>query len=477
VAVVDLLQARTRTFAAVFLLGLEEGSLPRRERVSPFLPEDRRAALGGRLERVDSVSRDRYLFYTACTRAREGLVLVREAATDDGQPREPSPFWEEVTSLLDPRDVARWTRRRPLSALSWPLDAAPTERERLRALSLLSVADPAGAAGLAAANGWTRRHDRARSAFRRLTRLRNPAVLSALESRSMFSVTELESFSDCSQRWLVERQVDPKSVDAEPDALLRGQIAHQTLHRFYSGLPRELGGPERVTAETLERARPFLARCLDDAIESWLRFDATELQRAELRESLLRDLEGFVADEARSEMTLVPRKLEVSFGMERAAPELQRGLALGEGVFLSGKIDRIDQDPFGARGIVQDYKSGRTAHSAAEIDRELRLQVPLYMLVLRDLVGIEPLGGVYRALSGKRPARGMLRESANDDLPGFTATDYLAEESFWTQVETARERAYEAATRIRAGDVDHDPKGGECPSWCEAWPVCRVERA
>src|SRR5439155_26345490 len=389
--------------AAVFLLSLEEGSLPRRGRTSPFLDDDRRAALGSRLERPDQVGRDRYLFYTACTRPRERLTLVREAATDDGQPREPSPFWDEVTRLFVPDQVARWTRRRSLSALSWPIDTAPTERERLRALSLVSVDDPDGAAALASANGWTRRLDRAQSAFSRRTRLRNGATLSALGNRSTFSVTELETFADCSQRWFVERQIDPKSVDAEPDALLRGQIAHQALNRFYTGLSRELGGPERVTPETLDRARPFLAACLDEAIDSWLRFDATELQRAELRESLLRDLDGFVSDEAGSQLELVPRRFEVSFGMERAAPELQRGLPLAEGVFLSGKIDRIDQDPFGARGIVQDYKSGRSAHSAAVLERELRLQVPLYMHVLRDVVGIEPLGGVYRPLSGKRP--------------------------------------------------------------------------
>ena len=275
----------------------------------------------------------------------------------------------------------------------------------------------------------------------------------------------------------MERQIDPKSVDAEPDALVRGQIAHQALYKFYGGLSRELGGPERVTAGTFDTALAFMARCLDDAIESWLRFDATDLQRAEIRESLLRDLEGFLIDEAKSPVELVPRKLEVAFGMERAAPELQRGLQLGEGVFLSGKIDRIDQDPFGARGIVQDYKSGRTAHSAVEIDREFKLQVPLYMLVLRDLVGIEPLGGVYRALSGKRATRGMLRESAGADLPGFKPKDYLDEDAFWSQVDTARGRAFEAAERIRAGDVRHDPKGGDCPSWCDAWPVCRVERA
>src|SRR5262249_5434493 len=189
VAFVDLPQARTRSFDVVLILGLEEGSLPRRARTSPFLSDDRRSALGGRLERVDQVSRDRYLFYTACTRARERLVLVREAATDDGQPREASPFWDEVAGLFVPDDVARWTRRRPLSALSWPIDAAPTERERLRALSILAVDDADGAAALASANGWTRRFDRARGAFSRRTTLRNPAVLSALGTRATFSVT------------------------------------------------------------------------------------------------------------------------------------------------------------------------------------------------------------------------------------------------------------------------------------------------
>ncbi len=476
VVVIDLPRARTRTFAAVFVLGLEEGSLPRRGRGSPFLDDARRAALGSRLVRPDHMSRERYLFYTACTRATDRLVLVREAATDEGQPREASPFWHEVTRLFSPEDVARWTRTRSLSALTWPVETAPTERERLRSLAQLSVGDADGATALAAANGWSRKLERARSAFERETQLRNPAVLEWLGHRTTFGVTELEVFADCSQRWLVERQIDPKSMDAEPDAMLRGQVAHQALHRFYAGFQKELGGLERVTPAIFDQALVFLERCLDDALDSWVRFDATDLQRAELRHTLRRDLEGFLRDEADSDLTLVPRKLEVSFGSDRSAPELQRGLDLGDSLKLSGKIDRIDQDPFGAQGIVQDYKSGKTAHSAVEIDREMKLQIPLYMLVLRDLVGIEPLGGVYRALSGKRLKRGMFRTSAKDDLPGFTSSDYLEEDAFWSQIETARERAHDVAVRIRSGDVHHDPRDGECPSWCDAWPVCRIER-
>ncbi|MGZ4396300.1 MAG: PD-(D/E)XK nuclease family protein, partial [Gaiellaceae bacterium] len=477
VAVLDLLRARTRSFAAVFVLGLEEGSLPRRSRTSPFLDDDRRRDLPARLERPDQVSRDRYLFYTTCTRARRRLYLVREAATDDGAPREPSPFWEEVAALFAPEDVARATVRRSLSALTWPLERAPTERERLRALSLLSVSEGDAAERLAAAGGelWERRLGRARRAFRRDTRLRNPAVLATVSDRTTFGATELERFADCSSAWLYERIVDPKTIDAEVDPMLRGSVAHQTLFKFYSGLPKELGS-DKVTPENIEQAVGFLRRCLDGALRGGVRLDLSDLQEAELAEGLRRDLEGFLRDEAQSPLDLQPRRFEVSFGSERSAPELQRGLELGDGLHLSGKIDRIDVDPFSARGIVQDYKSGKSAHSAKQIDEDLKLQIPLYMLVLRDMVGIEPLGGVYRALGGSRAQRGLLRQESADDLPGFVKGDYLEEESFWEIVERARVRAHDSAVRIRGGDVRHDPKGGECPAWCDLWTMCRIER-
>jgi ATP-dependent helicase/DNAse subunit B len=257
--------------------------------------------------------------------------------------------------------------------------------------------------------------------------------------------------------------------------MLRGSVAHSALHKFYAGLPKEVGH-DRVTPENVERAVGFLRRCLDDALRGGVRLELTDLQAAELEEGLWRDLEGFVRDEAESPLQLLPRRFEVGFGSERSAPELQRGLPLGEGLFLSGKIDRIDVDPYSARGIVQDYKSGRTAHSAKQIDDEAKLQIPLYMLVLRDLVGIEPLGGVYRALAGAPMTRGLLHKGAADDLPGFQNNDYLDDGEFWRLVETARERALGYAKRIRSGDVHHDPKGGACPSWCDLWSMCRVER-
>jgi hypothetical protein len=479
VAIIDLFRARTRRFEALFVLGLEEGSLPRRANPSPFLDDDARRDLDertrSRLVRPDAVARERFLFYAACTRPSRRLTLVREAATDDGAPRQASPFWHEVRGLFDPSEVTRWTRRRALSALTWPLEDAPTERERLRALAALAAEDPPGAEALALANGWERRFHRAQEAFDRPTKLTNPAVLAELAGRTTFNVTELEAFATCSSIWFVERIVSPRSIDAEVDAKLRGSIAHTTLHRFYAGLPKELG-IERVDPAKIEDAVRFLRRCFDEALEG-VRQELSDLERRELEGQLWRDLELFIRDEAETEVPLVPRRFEVGFGTERSSPELQRGLDLG-GFALSGKIDRIDVDPFSARGIVWDYKSGKTAFSAAKIDSELKLQIPLYMLVLRDLVGIEPLGGLYRALAGDRDARGLLRASAREEgIPGFQRNDYRDEGEFWAQIDRATDHARGFVGRIRDGDVRHDPLGDAgCPTWCDLAPMCRVKR-
>jgi len=168
----------------------------------------------------------------------------------------------------------------------------------------------------------------------------------------------------------------------------------------------------RVRAADLEA---FFVRFPADRAAALAASREAELAAAAAHEELVRA-------EAESSLPLVPKYFEVSFGTERST---RGGLDLG-GFSLSGKIDRVDVDPHSARGIVWDYKSGKTVLSAQKIESERRLQIPLYMLVLRDLVGIEPLGGLYRALAGQRDARGLLRAEAKDDgVPGFASRDYL----------------------------------------------------
>ena len=468
VAVLDLLRARTRRYDTVFVLGLEQGTLPD-ERASSRSSTRTRVAHSTSDTAGGSSVPIRRAATATCSRPlaparKRRLVLVRQAVGDEGTPRESSPFWEAVRDLFDEDDVRHHTVRRSLSAATREIESAPTERERLRSLARMSAGAPVEAAALARENGWERRLRRATTAFDRPTRLTHERALRLVGSREAYSVSELERMASCSAAWFVERYLRPATIDKEIDRMMRGSILHAALQRFYQQLPSAIPGADRVDERNVEAAVALMHECVAQAVETGLRIDAGDLDRRELEQGLQRDLEQLVRDEASSPSPFVPRHLEVSF----------RSYELEPGVVVSGKIDRVDGDPMGARGIVVDYKSG-AASSAAEIRERDLLQLPLYMLVLRDQLGLEPVGGIYVPVGGGRRARGMLR-AGDESVQGFSARDYLEPDEFAEAIERARGTTVGLVERIRGGDVRHDPQGGDCPHWCDLWRICRKER-
>ena len=461
VAVLDLLRARTRQFEVVFVLGLEEGSLPRavaqlgvpRRRAPTRARRAARAARPGQPRPLPLLHRVHARDATALPRAR-GRRRRRLAAR--GRARSGS----EVAAVFDPDDVERATRRRALSELTWPIDAAPTERERLRALARLAADGDVGREARGA-----RGRERLDAPPRpRPARLRRAARGSATRrcSRSsaaarVFGATELERFADCSSAWLFERVVDPKTIDAEADAMLRGKVAHQALYAFYNGLPKELGA-DRVTPETPRRgARASSSAASTTRSRGGVRLDLGDVAGGRApRGPRSATSSASCARRRESPLALVPRRFEVGFGTERSAPELQRGIDLGDGLFAQ-RQDRPDRrrpvqrprDRPGlqvGQGLVLGAPDRRGAPPA---DSALHARAP------RPRRGRAARRRLPRALRRTAPSRGMLRDEARDDLPGFKANDYLDERAFWAQVETARERARAA----RAAD----PRGRRRP--------------
>ena len=483
IAVLDLLRARTRRFEIVFVLGLEEGSLPRRGHESPFLGDDARRELDersrARLTRPDQVARDRYLFYTACTRASRRLYLVREAATDEGSPREPSPFWDEVQAVFPKDDVARWTRRRPLSALTWPLEDAPTERERLRAVALRAADDARAADAIATANGWDRRLDRALRAFERPTRLTHPQVLAELARE----VDLRRHRARAVRRLLLDlvHRASDRSEEHRRARSTRGCAARSRTRRCSASTPacRRSSAPSassRIASRTRSRS---CGSCLDDA----LRGRAARAHRSAGARAPARPVarpRGVRPRRGRGRHAARPAPLRGA----RSAPSARRrscsaGSSSPRASTLSGKIDRIDVDPFSARGIVQDYKSGKNAHSAAA-----------------DRVGDAPPDPALHA----RPARPRRDRAARRSLPaalrraegaraaarrGAARTACPASRRTTTSTRT-RSGAGRARARARRRDRRADPRRATCgttrraatvPTWCELWSMCRVRRA
>jgi ATP-dependent helicase/DNAse subunit B len=445
-------EIRARRFRAVFVCGLQEGEFPGGGNPEPFFSDERRRelALASGLAlrpREDALVAERYLFYSAVSRATERVFLSYRSSDEEGNLALPSPFVADMAALLGPGWVAA-RRRRLLADVTWPQAVAPTERERARAAAAAraplvgDAPEPARVLGAAAR-----------------TRVRHTRVVSA---------GALEHYSDCPVRWLVEGQIAPAALEPQSDPLTRGSLIHALLE----ALVTRLGGP--ITPSSLARAHELLSEQLaalaadtDAAFTS----SSSEAVRAGALRAVEADLRRYLDHEAQQGSAWHPQGLEWRFGFEEEDEASLPALVLGEGedsVRVRGVIDRVDIDGAG-HAIVRDYKSGAPAANwpVARWGLERRLQVALYMLVVRELAGLDPVAGIYQPLRGEDlRARGVFVDIPSGAQgttplgPEMHDRDARSPQELDAELQDAARRATELAARLRAGEIT------PCPQTC-----------
>lgn len=187
------------------------------------------------------------------------------------------------------------------------------------------------------------------------------------------------------------------------------------------------------------------------------------------------DLDGYLAFAASQEAEMEPTHLELPFGFEDLPGGLP-ALRLGDGVLLRGRIDRVDLTPEG-EAIVYDYKSGRVGsdHAGARWGQSLRLQIPLYMRVASELIGVPVRGGLYQPLGGgdPRPRGAVAGRTAGLDC---VRTDIVEPERLDELVQEASEAALAAAAQARAGLVEGRPATCSPGGGCRYPGICRCVR-
>lgn len=178
------------------------------------------------------------------------------------------------------------------------------------------------------------------------------------------SASRLESWASCGFRYLLSYELglgardDPEAI-VSIGALDRGSALHKILERFVAGGTKRAGGPTPDQPWSDER-RAELYRLADEVFEELARSGRTgrNLFWRQTRRDLEQTLDQFLTDddEWRRGLGLTPIEVEWTFGMGEA-PALTIDLDDGRTLAFRGSIDRIDETAAGTLEI-SDYKTG-----------------------------------------------------------------------------------------------------------------------
>jgi RecB family exonuclease len=398
VALLSALESRGRSFARLFVMGLNRDVFPRLVLEDPLLPDALRRALEAVLPDVPVKQRaeheERHLFAALCA-AAPCVTLSWLATSDDGKERPASPLVEALRGRLAPEsaptllgDVSgprpafehallagiAGDRGRSADALAHALGSEALARARREAVEKLDV------------GGWPERLGPL-FGFVGAPRKGDP------RTREL-AVTRLEGMAYCAWRSFLERvlglEPPPDALAELPDAtpLLVGNVVHGVLERIVAAA----GGAVKVSLEDALAHGPVRVAWPEPAaLDAFAHEAAAEAARDE---GIV--LPGFARLLVRRARPLLERIRALDFaggGPAVLGAEVHGALEvarLGGGTRrLAFRADRADLLDGGVALV--DYKTGapistakkastRTEHLLAQITRGRRLQGPAYAL-------------------------------------------------------------------------------------------------
>ena len=345
--------------------------------------QDASADVDAALLAAKLLAEERRLFYVAVTRAKKRLVVTAAGGEDTDQ--RPSRFLTELAGDDIRIERVAETQHRWLSmpALVADLRRAAADTARPAAVRQAAAAQLArlAAAGVRAA------HPREWYA---LTELSDSGPIVAGGEAVRLSPSQVESFTRCGLRWLLEAAVGAGRTD-----VLRhlGTVIHAA-----AVLAAE-GATERAVADRIDEIWHHL-----DFGSAWY----SAKQRA-LAERMVRRFLDWHAENPR-ELVAVEQALKVRVGQ----------------VEITGRVDRLESDEEG-RAVVVDLKTGGSAPREDELGRHPQLGVYQLAVLLGafERFGLAEPGGAELVQVGKAAGvtlRAKVQRQgalAEDDEPGW----------------------------------------------------------
>ena len=421
----------------VVVAHVQDGSWPDLRRRGSLLHPDRigRHGLLPQVSTASMLAEERRLFYVACTRARERLVVTAVASPDD-EGEQPSRFVHELGR--DPvHNVGRPPRPLSMPGLVAELRRTVADPEKPGALrraaasrlARLAAAEVGGrpvAPQAAPATWWGMR--RLSSSDRPLRQPEEPVVVSA---------SMLQSLLDCPAKWFLEREAGGERVSTSSQGF--GTVVHAIADRLATG---ELTADDDVMA-------------LVD--EVWDQMDfRTPWSREREREAVAAAIQRFV----RWQDGGTRRFLDTEVPVDAVVT-----LPDGQVVRLHGYADRLEIDADGRVWVV-DLKTGKyppTDKSVAD-----NPQLGLYQLAVDN--------GAADAIVGAPSVSGgaeLVHLRVGDELPKVQVQPPQPEVDGAT---TVQRQLMQIARAVRAEDLVARPEQTLCQR-CAFVPICPAHAA
>ncbi|MGR3174762.1 MAG: PD-(D/E)XK nuclease family protein [Candidatus Scalindua sp.] len=492
VNVINVLEARQWEMPVVFVGGLLEKEFPIQVREDLFLKDFHRKKLNatGKIalrEASEQMDEERYLFYIAVTRAKERLYLSYPSANSDGNPTLPSFFLSDTQKLFTEKTVQGITIQRNLSMIIPEPEEIITSTDS-KSFVYYHLNNPyvsereqyEKAIALWLYNNNAENKASLREELCTLTTLIDSynnlelklfdkkIVKKISETSTRFSPTKLKDFAQCPYKYfgrstLKLRQAIPKSMDL----LMQGTIIHKVLEEFF----KDTGKTKNITG------------IFDDVFKQKTSGMVTGFEELKARNEMLNTLLTFESMEKESNLpTFKPSMFEAKFGDEKCET-LKIGDAEKDGIEISGKIDRVDVSEVNGEkvGIIIDYKYGQTEFRLTELEEGLDLQLPIYILALRDVFRVVPVAAEFYALKTSKKT-GIYNQELIDKLklnikPARKSLS-VDNKEFNKRLKDAENHILKFSREIRKGRIELAPANIDlCGEGnCDFANVCRIDK-
>ena len=226
-----------------------------------------------------------------------------------------------------------------------------------------------------------------------------------------------------------------------------------------------------------------ITKIFDDIFKQKTRGMMIGFGELKIRNEMLKTLLSFESMESDSDSsTFRPSMFEVKFGDEEIET-LKIGDGNKGGIEISGKIDRIDISEVDGEkiGAIIDYKYGQTEFKSTDMGEGLDLQLPIYLLALREVFKIIPVAAEFYALKSSKKT-GIYNQELINKL-GFNikpAKKSLSvdDKEFNKMLKEAEKHILKFSKEIRNGRIELAPANIDyCGEGnCDFANVCRIDK-